>query len=77
MKRISILFVLLFISQIILAQPIRSQSLTRFQASSDVSPKINKNVASSKDDVWSDVTVDLKWLLGGINYQYCRKRLNG
>ncbi len=71
MIRISILLVLSVISQLSLAQPIRSQSLTRFQAASDVSPKINKNVASAKDDVWSDVTVDLKWLVGGINYQSC------
>ena len=69
MKRFSLFFILTLVVEIALSQQVALGHITQFNVASDVLPKIKQQ--AKPDDVWSDVSVDLNWLLGGINSKSC------
>jgi C-terminal peptidase prc len=69
MKHFSLFFILTLVIEIAFSQQLALGHLTQFNVASDVLPKIKQQ--AKPDDVWNDVTVDLNWLLGGINSKSC------
>ncbi len=68
MSRISLFLVLTLLVELSFSQQVLSGSLSRFQSATDGTPKIQQ---VSVDDVWSDVKIDLPWLVAGINSKSC------
>lgn len=69
MKRISLFLILTLVVEIAFSQQTVLGNITQFKFANDALPKIKQQ--SNPDDVWSDVSVDLNWLLGGINSKSC------
>tara|TARA_B110001454_G_scaffold219179_1_gene250740 strand:+ start:22427 stop:24154 length:1728 start_codon:yes stop_codon:yes gene_type:complete len=70
-KRFSLFLIFTLIVEIAFSQQLALGHVTQFDVASDVLPKIKQ--ATKADDVWAGVTVDLNWLLGGINSKSCAK----
>lgn len=70
MKRISLFLLLTLMVEIAFSQQAALGNVTQFNLANDILPKI-KIQQAKPDDVWSDVSVDLNWLLGGINSKAC------
>lgn len=69
MKRFSLFFILTLVVEAAFSQSATFGQISKFNVASDVLPKIKQQ--AKPDDVWSDVTVDLNWLIGGINSKAC------
>ncbi|OYZ23363.1 MAG: hypothetical protein B7Y39_04880 [Bdellovibrio sp. 28-41-41] len=69
MKRFSLFFILTLVVEIAFSQQVALGHITQFNVASDVLPKIKQQ--AKPDDVWSDVSLDVNWLLGGINSKSC------
>lgn len=70
MKHVLLLIILTLVVEIAFSRTTALGNVTQFELASDVLPKI-KPQASKPDDVWSDISVDLNWLLSGVNTKTC------
>lgn len=70
MKRTSLFLFLTLLVEIAFSQQAALGTVTQFNLANDILPKV-KIQQAKPDDVWSDVSVDLNWLLGGINSKSC------
>lgn len=68
MSRITLFLILTFLVELSFAQHALG-SLSRFTLATDANPIVQKS--KEEDEVWKDVTVDMRWLQSGLNSQNC------